>query len=77
MTDLDICAAQYVAIAGDLDANLDRHLRIMWLAARHDIEFLLFPELSLTGYELALAGELALSANAAQLEPLREMARRL
>jgi predicted amidohydrolase len=77
MTDLDICAAQYVAIAGDLDANLDRHLRIMWLAARHDIEFLLFPELSLTGYELALAGELALSANAAQLEPLRELARRL
>jgi predicted amidohydrolase len=37
--------------------------------------FLLFPELSLTGYELALARSCALAADAAELKPLRTLAR--
>lgn len=77
MTDLDICAAQYCSIAGDLDANLDRHLQLMRLAAEQSVEFLLFPELSLTGYEPSQARELAQSADAVRLQPLRELAKQL
>lgn len=77
MTDLDLCAAQYCAIAGDLDANLQRHLQVMRLAAEQRIDFLLFPELSLTGYEPSLARELAQTTNAALLQPVRTLAKQL
>jgi predicted amidohydrolase len=77
MTDLDICAAQYCAVAGDLKANLDRHAQAMRLAANQGVGFLMFPELSLTGYEPPLASNLALTADAQVLQPLRELARQL
>jgi len=77
MNDLDLCAAQYCSVAGNLDANLYRHLQVMRLASEQHIDFLLFPELSLTGYETSLAHELALTADAAQLQPLRELAKQL
>ncbi len=74
MTDLDICAAQYCSVAGDLDANIDRHVQFMRRAAEEGVEFLLFPELSLTGYEPSLARELAQPPDAALLQPLRQLA---
>lgn len=74
MTDLDLCAAQYCAVAGDLDANIDRHLQFMRLAAGHGIDFLLFPELSLTGYEPSQACELAQAPDGTRLQPLRDLA---
>lgn len=75
MTDLDLCAAQYCSVAGDLNANLDRHAQVMRLAAHHGAKFLLFPELSLTGYEPSLASNLALNADSQLLEPLRDLAK--
>jgi predicted amidohydrolase len=75
MTDLDLCAAQYCSVAGDLNANLDRHAQVMRLAARHGVKFLLFPELSLTGYEPSLASNLALTADSQLLQPLRDLAK--
>lgn len=75
MPNLDICAAQYCSVAGDLNANIDRHAQLMRLAAQHSVAFLLFPELSLTGYEPSLARDLALSADSERLQPLRELAR--
>jgi len=77
MTPLTLCAAQYCSIAGDLDANIERHLHVMTLAAEHGVDFLMFPELSLTGYEPSLARELAQSPDAPCLQPLRELAQRL
>lgn len=77
MTDLDLCAAQYCSIAGDLDANIDRHLQVMRLAAEQGIAFLVFPELSLTGYEPSLARELVQTPDATRLQPLRELAMQL
>ena len=47
----------------------------MELAAKHGVDFLLFPELSLTGYEPSLARELAQAPDAEILQPLRELAR--
>lgn len=77
MPNLDICAAQYCAVAGDLNANLERHARFMRLAAQQGVAFLLFPELSLTGYEPSLARSLALTADSERLLPLRELAQQL
>jgi predicted amidohydrolase len=77
MEDMDICAAQYCSIAGDLRANMARHGQLMRQAARHGVKFLLFPELSLTGYEPTLARDLAQTSDVPLLQPLRELANQL
>lgn len=77
MTALTLAAAQTVSIAGDVPANIHRHLAFMRAAAANGVQVLVFPELSLTGYEPFLAAELAIEPEAAVLAPLREMAREL
>nr|WP_315416761.1 carbon-nitrogen hydrolase family protein [uncultured Pseudomonas sp.] len=77
MTALTLAAAQTVSIAGDVPANIHRHLAFMRAAADNGVQVLVFPELSLTGYEPFLAAELAIEPEAAVLVPLREMAREL
>jgi predicted amidohydrolase len=78
-TDKDVpmpamAAAQYCSVKGDIAANVASHLRVMQRAGEHGVGFLLFPELSLTGYELPLAGALAQPANSELLQPLRDFA---
>jgi predicted amidohydrolase len=51
-------------------------MRFMELEAERGVTFLVFPELSLTGYERELAVELAIDPQDARLLPLRELARR-
>jgi predicted amidohydrolase len=75
MTALTLAAAQSVSIAGDVPANIERHLALMHAAAEHGVHVLVFPELSLTGYEPSLAAALAIAPEDALLAPLREMAR--
>jgi predicted amidohydrolase len=75
-TQLVIAAAQSISIAGDIAANLSRHLVLVEQAAAHGVQLLVFPELSLTGYELALGRALAMRPDDARLQPLRDMARR-
>lgn len=65
-----LAAAQTIPTRGDVDANLEEHLRLARLAAEEQARVLVFPELSLTGYELDLAAELAFSANDPRLAPL-------
>ncbi len=77
MSAFTLAAAQSVSIPGDLQANIDRHLAFMRQAAELGVEFLLFPELSLTGYERTLATGLAITPDAPVLAPLRELAREL
>ena len=69
-----IGAAQTTPIAGDVEANLAQHVELMRTAATLDARILVFPELSLTGYELALADRLAFSENDTRLGPLIEAA---
>ncbi len=69
-----LAAAQTVVIKGDVAANVARHVALAGIAARQGAKLILFPELSLTGYEPELAGELALRADDACLAPLREAA---
>lgn len=75
MTPLIIAAAQSISIAGDLAANIVWHQRFMHVAAEQGVQLLVFPELSLTGYERGLAAELAIAPHAEVLQPLRDFAR--
>jgi predicted amidohydrolase len=49
----------------------------MQAAAEQDVQLLVFPELSLTGYERELAAELAIVPGDAILQPLRDLAQAL
>ena len=69
-----LAAAQSVPVRGDVDANVEQHLLLVNDAAQQDVEVLVFPELSLTGYELDLATELAFSRDDARLRPLIDAA---
>lgn len=77
MTALTLAAAQTFSIPGDVAANIQRHLVMMQAAAEHGVQWLVFPELSLTGYEPFLAADLAIAPESDVLAPLREMAREL
>ncbi|KAA0018837.1 carbon-nitrogen hydrolase family protein [Salinicola corii] len=73
---LTIGLAQIGSLAGDVGANLSRHLLVVNRAAAAGVGVLIFPELSLTGYEPALAAKLALSPTDPRLAPLVESAKR-
>lgn len=77
MAGLRIAAAQSSSIAGDIAANVRRHCVFIDAAATLGTELLVFPELSLTGYELAGMAASALSADDVRLDPIRERAARL
>ena len=72
-----IAVAQTCPVAGDVEANLAEHVRLARLAAREGARLLVFPELSLTGYEIGLAEALAFSEQDRRLAPLVEEAARL
>lgn len=69
--------AQSISIPGDVHANLIHHQRFMHAAAEQNVQLLVFPELSLTGYERGLAAELAILPEDGVLQPLRDLAREL
>jgi predicted amidohydrolase len=70
-----LAAAQTVPVPGDVDANIRQHLQLAQTAAANEVTLLAFPELSLTGYELALGPALAFDAEDARLHPLVAAAR--
>ncbi|RVD80056.1 carbon-nitrogen hydrolase family protein [Pseudomonas koreensis] len=77
MSTFTVAAAQSFSVAGDLAANIARHLRFMAVAAEQGVELLVFPELSLTGYEGQMAADMAIDPQDALLQPLRDCAREL
>ncbi|MBA6119230.1 carbon-nitrogen hydrolase family protein [Pseudomonas putida] len=74
---MKLCAVQWASQKGDLAANLSRHLRCIEQAATLGADVVVFPELSLTGYEPALARTLALPASTDLLTPLQALCDRL
>jgi NAD+ synthase (glutamine-hydrolysing) len=62
---LKLGLAQMYPKLGDLQANLEAHLRWIDDAVAQDVDLLVFPELSMTGYQVQdLVPEVALHANA-------------
>lgn len=74
---LTLGVAQFTPARGDIEANLNSHIQLIDEAAGSNVDVLVFPELSLTGYELEMASELALSPTAAPLLALHEKAKQL
>src|SRR5581483_294331 len=69
-----IAVAQTSPVAGDVQANVHEHIRLACRATTEGAAVVVFPELSLIGYELALAPELAFSENDSRLGPLLDVA---
>lgn len=67
--------AQTCPKKGDRVSNRDEHLRLARIAAAEGADVVVFPELSLTGYELDLAAGLALAEADDFLFPIVEVAR--
>lgn len=72
---LTIAAAQSRSVPGDVEANVRRHLRFVQCAIDHEVDLIVFPELSLTGYEPTLATPLAMTPRDARLRPFDQIAR--
>ncbi len=56
---MKICAAQTRPVKGDIQRNIDNHKKLIDTAVSNGADMVIFPELSLTGYEPILAKELA------------------
>lgn len=69
-----IAVAQTCPVKGDVDANLEDHLRLAGCAASEGAQLVLFPELSLTGYEIGLADRLAFTEDDRRIAPLVDLA---
>ena len=75
MGSYSVAAAQTHPLRGDVTGNIEVHRCLIRLAAAEGVNTLVFPELSLTGYELDLAAGLAFSPDDARLQSLAELAR--
>ena len=71
-----VAAAQSSSIRGELQENIRTHLRYIERAASAGVDMLVFPELSLTGYELDLAHTLQLKRDDPRLAPMRMAAKK-
>ncbi len=60
---MTICAAQTKPVKGDIQKNIEAHKTLITLALFHGANTIIFPELSITGYEPKLAKELATTAD--------------
>jgi len=69
-----IAVAQICPKMGDIQANLDENVHLARLASTEGAQVVVFPELSLIGYELALADGLAFSENDSRLSSLLDLA---
>jgi predicted amidohydrolase len=56
---MKISAVQFKPLAGDIDANIKRHIEFIEIAVIEGANLIYFPELSITGYEPKLAKSLA------------------
>lgn len=74
MTSWTIAAAQSGSRPGDIAWNIQHHLEFIQQAALLHVDLLMFPELSLTGYELPLMAALALSLDDERLQPFSRAA---
>ena len=67
-----LCAAQYEPTAGDIEKNIRTHMGFMPPASR-GADLIIFPELSLTGYEPKLARGLATSQDDPRLDVFQDL----
>lgn len=69
-----IASAQFYPTKCSVDANLDWHYKFVETAAQKNVELLIFPEMSITGYIHEEAKLLAFKASDNRLETLSQLA---
>jgi predicted amidohydrolase len=67
-------AAQLRPAAGDVDGNLEKHFQLIELAISVGADVVVFPELSVTGYEPRLAAHLCIEACDPRLRVIQDLA---
>jgi len=70
---MKICAAQTRPIKGDIRGNIANHKKLIDQAVADGAGLVIFPELSLTGYEPTLAKELAVEQGDTRFDDFQAM----
>ena len=71
---MKICVAQTRPVKGDIQNNIEKHKKFIDLAAANGADIVIFPELSLTGYEPALAKALATNQDDGRFDDFQKIA---
>ena len=70
---MKICVAQTRPIKGDVRSNIENHKKLINLAASGGADTIIFPELSLTGYEPELAKALATNQDDSRFDDFQKI----
>lgn len=73
---MKICLAQIQSQKGDIPSNIEHHQRFVAEVVDDGIDVIVFPELSITGYEPTLVQKLAMTAEDPRLEVFQQMSDR-
>ncbi len=73
---MKICVAQTNPVKGDIAENIEKHKQFLNQAVQKHADMIVFPELSLTGYEPELAKELATTQDDKRLDVFQEISNR-
>jgi predicted amidohydrolase len=71
---MKIASAQIEAQIGDIKGNLEKHLEMINIAVQNDVDLIVFPEMSLSGYCREEGKALAMKASDEAVMKLQEMA---
>jgi predicted amidohydrolase len=74
ISEISIAVAQSIAVPGDVVRSVDDHVRLAKDAADRGARLVLFPELSLTGYDRHLTLTDAVTTTDPRLQPLQALA---
>ncbi len=70
---MKICVAQTRPIGGEIEQNIENHIKLINLAASHGAEMIVFPELSLTKYDSLMAAKWATAAEDYRFDIFQEI----
>jgi predicted amidohydrolase len=70
---MKIAAAQVRPLDGNIEANLGEHYRLIELATENEVSLIVFPEMSVTGYQRESAEDLSFTENDSRLEKLKNL----
>jgi predicted amidohydrolase len=71
-----LAVAQSASTRGDIEGNVIAHAKLAEAAGKQGARLIVFPELSLTGYEPDIAATHSLTPNDLRLEPLKEISKK-
>jgi len=70
---MKICVAQTRPVKGDIESNINKHKELISLAVSNGADTIVFPELSLTGYEPTLSKKLATHQDDPRLDDFQKI----